>query len=69
MKLTNSINSTHIFPDIGIINTKTVVNTITSTSIKTLKSKPKEGHSLDISYLKSFDTAVLAYHIMGFANF
>lgn len=69
MKLTNSMNSTHIFPHLGIIKAKKVANTNTSTSIKTLNSKPIGHHSTDISYLKSFDTAVLAYHMMGFANF
>lgn len=69
MKLTNSMNSTHSFPNIGIFKAKKVANTDTCKSIKTLNSKSIGLYSTDSSYLKSFDTAVLAYHMMGFANF
>ncbi|OUL24851.1 hypothetical protein BV372_28540 [Nostoc sp. T09] len=69
MKLTNSMNYPHIFPDIEIFQAKKVANTNTTTSIKALNSKPIGHHSTDISYLKSFDTAVLAYHMIGLANF
>jgi hypothetical protein len=69
MKLTNSMNSRHIFPHLGIIKAKKVANTNTSTSIKNFNSKPIGLYSTDSSYLKSFDTAVLAYHMMGFSNF
>ncbi|MBX9255601.1 hypothetical protein H1Q63_16965 [Desmonostoc muscorum CCALA 125] len=43
-------------------NNKTSINT--AANLKTLPN-----HSSKVNYLKTFDTAVIAYYMMGFGNF
>ena len=68
MKATNLINFANIV--FGIASTKKVDNNYTAARINTPNvSELIHSHSTDISYPNYFDTASLAYHIMGFGKF
>ncbi|MEH2463271.1 hypothetical protein [Nostoc sp.] len=68
MQATNLINFANIIP--GIASSKTVNNNYTAASTNTANdSVPIHSYSRDLSYPNYFDTACLAYHIMGFGKF
>ncbi|WP_334810215.1 hypothetical protein [Nostoc sp.] len=69
MKLFPSLNFVHIvsssvLPRIARTQIGTHNKISTSINSHTLRS-----HSTNINYLKPFDTAVIAYHMMGLSNF
>ncbi|MEH1947214.1 MAG: hypothetical protein V7K77_09680 [Nostoc sp.] len=68
MKATNLINFANIVP--GIASTKTVDNNYIAAPTNTANhADPIHSHSKDLNYPNYFDTASLAYHIMGFGKF
>ncbi|MFN6485414.1 MULTISPECIES: hypothetical protein [unclassified Nostoc] len=73
MKLFPSLNVAHIVDSIvlpRIARTQIAARSKNGTSINTaIKSNTLDSHSPNINYLKPFDTAVLAYQMMGLSNF
>ncbi|MEH1935126.1 MAG: hypothetical protein V7L14_15810 [Nostoc sp.] len=75
MKLTNLINSAHhivawINCMAKITSLYTGNNNNSGTSINTaVNSDVLPSHSTNVNCLKPFDTAFLAYHMMGLNNF
>lgn len=74
MKLTNLINSAHIVAWINcmakITSLYTANNNKSGASINTaVNSDVLPSHSTNVNCLKPFDTAFLAYHMMGLNNF
>ncbi|WP_292768175.1 hypothetical protein [Nostoc sp. NOS(2021)] len=73
MKLFPSLNFAQIVDSLvlsRIARTQIATHSKSSTSINTaIKSNTLRSHSTNINYLKPFDTAVLAYHMMGLSNF
>ncbi|MEH2269346.1 MAG: hypothetical protein V7K68_13075 [Nostoc sp.] len=72
MKLTNLINFAHIVAGINSMpkitslhKAKNHNSPLINTAI-TSDTYPK--HSPDVNYLKSFDTAFIAYYMMGLGN-
>ncbi|MCW5313703.1 hypothetical protein GTQ43_07750 [Nostoc sp. KVJ3] len=74
MKLTKLINSAHIVAWINsmpkITPLHTANNNKSSASIDTaVNSEILSSYSTNLNYLKPFDTAFIAYYMMGFSNF
>ncbi|MCC5644671.1 hypothetical protein LC607_17345 [Nostoc sp. CHAB 5824] len=74
MKFTNLIKSAHIVAWINsmpkITSFHTENNNKSGASLNTaLNSDTLSGYSINVNYLKSFDTAFIAYQMMGFSNF
>ena len=73
MKLFRLLNFAHIVDSnvlSRIARTQIATHSKSGTSINTaIKSNILRSHSPNINYLKPFETAVLAYHIMGLSNF
>ncbi|MEH2364637.1 hypothetical protein [Nostoc sp.] len=74
MKLTNLINSAHIVLWINsiskIISLHTAKNNNSGASINTaVNSDVLLSDSTNVNYLKPFDTAFIAYQMMGLSNF
>ncbi|MHC0065468.1 hypothetical protein ACWATR_21645 [Nostoc sp. UIC 10890] len=73
MKLTNLINSAHIvawFNSMPKITNPHPGKNHHSQSINiTANSDTFPRHSRNVNSLKSFDTAFIAYYMMGFGNF
>ncbi|MDZ8135908.1 MAG: hypothetical protein RM049_11500 [Nostoc sp. DedQUE04] len=72
MKFTNSLKSAHI---IAWINSMTKITCLhqaknhNSLSIKTaVNSETSPSYSTNVNYLKHFETAFIAYYMMGFGN-
>ncbi|MEH2113489.1 MAG: hypothetical protein V7K39_13355 [Nostoc sp.] len=73
MKLFPSLNLAHILDSSvlpRITRTPIATHSKSGTSINTdIKSNTLRSHSPNINYLEPFDTAVLAYQMMGLSNF
>lgn len=73
MKFTNSLTSTHIIAWINSMPKITYFHRAknhNSPSINTAaNSDTLSSYSTNINHLKSFDTAFIAYYMMGFGNF
>ncbi|MBN3941252.1 MAG: hypothetical protein V7L21_02740 [Nostoc sp.] len=73
MKLFSLLNFAHILDSSvlpRIARNQIATHSKSGTSINTaIKSNTLHNHSTDINCLKTFDTAVLAYHMMGLSNF
>ncbi|MGF1939536.1 MAG: hypothetical protein RM347_035335 [Nostoc sp. ChiQUE02] len=73
MKLFPSLNFAHIVDSNvlpRIARTQISTHSKNGTSINTaIISNTLHSHSININYLKPFDTDVLAYHMMGLSNF
>ncbi|MEH2237372.1 hypothetical protein [Nostoc sp.] len=73
MKLFPLLNFAHIVDSsvlARIARTQTPTHRKSGTSMNTaIKSNTLRSHSTNINYPKPFDTAVLAYHMMGLSNF
>jgi hypothetical protein len=74
MKFTKLINSIYIVAwinsmlKITIFNTANNNNSCASTNTA-VNSDTLSSYSTNINYLKPFDTAFIAYQMMGFSNF
>ncbi len=73
MKLFPLLNLTHIV-DSSVLPriAKTAITTHSKSGISIntdIKSNTLRSHSPNINYLEPFDTAVLAYQMMGLSNF
>ena len=66
MKLANSLNLANF---VGSILLPRIANNQTATSNKSETSITLPKNSININYLQPFDTAVIAYHMMGIGNF
>lgn len=73
MKLFPLLNFAHIVDSnvlSRIARTQIATHSKSGTSINTaIKSNILRSHSPNINYLKPFDTAVLAYHLMGLSKY
>ncbi|WP_335101205.1 hypothetical protein [Nostoc sp.] len=73
MKLFSPLNFAHILDSsvlFRIARTQIATHSKSGTSINTsVKSNTLRNDSTDINCLKTFDTAVLAYQMMGLSNF
>ncbi|AFZ22463.1 hypothetical protein Cylst_0083 [Cylindrospermum stagnale PCC 7417] len=74
MKLTTLKSTAQLFAFVtlfcGMTRNKVVDNSNTNPSIDTaIKPKTLSSYSPNINYLKPFDTAFLAYHMMGLNKF
>jgi len=73
MKLTNLIKSAHIFawfnsmPKITSFHTAKNDNSLSVNTTVNSDTFPRD--STNVNYLKPFDTAFIAYYMMGFGNF
>ncbi|MBH8564433.1 hypothetical protein I8748_19980 [Nostoc sp. CENA67] len=63
MKIATPLNFTHIVGSIFLPKNQPATSSKSDTSINLT------NHSTNINYLKSFDTAVVAYHMMGLGDF
>lgn len=73
MKLTKLINSAHVLAWINSILKITSLhianNNNSGTSTNTaVNTDPSSSYSTNVNYLKPFDTAFIAYHMMGLSN-
>lgn len=66
MKLANPLNLANL---VGSILLPRIANNQTATSNKSETSITLPNNPINISYLQSFDTAVIAYQMMGIGNF
>lgn len=66
MKLANSLNLANF---VGSILLPRIANNQTATSNKSETSITLPSNPININYLQPFDTAVIAYHMMGIGNF
>jgi hypothetical protein len=73
MKLTNLINSAQIVAWINSMPKITSVHTAKKKSgalmNTAISSDTLSNYSTNVNYLKSFDTAFIAYQMMGLSNF
>ncbi len=73
MKFTNSLNSAHIIAWINSMAKITCFHQAknhNSPSINTaINSETSPSYSTNVNYLKPFDTACIAYYMMGFGDF
>ncbi|MEH2148301.1 hypothetical protein [Nostoc sp.] len=73
MKIFSPLNFAHILDSSvlsRIARTQIAIHSKSGTSINTsVKSNTLRNDSTDINCLKTFDTAVLAYQMMGLSNF
>jgi hypothetical protein len=73
MKFTNSLKFAHIIAGINYIPKITCLHQAknhNNLSINTaVNSETSPSYSNNVNYLKPFDTAFIAYHIMGFGSF
>ncbi|MEH2153206.1 hypothetical protein [Nostoc sp.] len=73
MKITNLINFAHIVAGINsmpkITNLHKVKNHNSSSINTAITFDTYPKHSSNINYLKPFDTAFIAYYMMGLGNF
>nr|WP_322718820.1 hypothetical protein [Nostoc sp. ChiQUE02]MDZ8231810.1 hypothetical protein [Nostoc sp. ChiQUE02] len=72
MKLTTIVNLTHILASVRFISKSAKNQTVNKNggaliNINT-NSNPLYSHPTDVGCLKSFDTALIAYHLMGLNN-
>ncbi|MBE8969088.1 hypothetical protein IQ277_23545 [Nostocales cyanobacterium LEGE 12452] len=65
MKLANPLNFTNL---VGSILLPRIANNQTATSNKSETSITLPSNLININYLQPFDTAVIAYHMMGIGN-
>ncbi|MBX9253620.1 hypothetical protein H1Q63_06585 [Desmonostoc muscorum CCALA 125] len=65
MKFATPLNFTNL---VGSIFLSRIANNQTATHSKSGTSITLPSHSTNINYLQPFDTAVIAYHIMGLDN-
>ncbi|MCW5313098.1 hypothetical protein GTQ43_04435 [Nostoc sp. KVJ3] len=66
MKLANPLNLANL---VGSILLPRIANNQTATSNKSETSITLPSNPININYLEPFDTAVIAYHMMGLGNF
>ncbi|WP_148220301.1 hypothetical protein [Nostoc punctiforme] len=66
MKLANPLNLANL---VGSILLSRIANNKTATSNKSETSITLPSNPININYLQPFDTAVIAYHMMGISNF
>ncbi|MEH2055757.1 MAG: hypothetical protein V7K97_06205 [Nostoc sp.] len=66
MKLANSLNFANL---VGFILLPRIANNQTATSNKSETSITLPSNPININYLQPFDTAVIAYYMMGIGNF
>ncbi|BAZ31521.1 hypothetical protein NIES4074_39940 [Cylindrospermum sp. NIES-4074] len=75
MKLTTLINSAQIIAYISLLSganrnkTATNNNSFTSTNVATNSNNLRSYYPQNINYLQPFDTAFLAYQMMGLNTF
>ncbi|MHC5595744.1 MAG: hypothetical protein ACYTXC_07225 [Nostoc sp.] len=73
MKLTNLINSAPILAWINsmakITSLETAKNHISPLTNTAVNSDTFPSYSTDVNYLKPFDSAFIAYYMMGLGNF
>lgn len=68
MKIATPLNFAHIVGSIFLPSTNKQTANSSNSEIST-KASTLPSHTTNNNYLKSFDTAVIAYHIMGFDKF
>jgi hypothetical protein len=66
MKLANPLNFANL---VGSILLPRIANNQTATSNNSEISITLPSNPININYLQPFDTAVIAYHMMGIGNF
>ncbi|MCC5668775.1 hypothetical protein LC653_34220 [Nostoc sp. CHAB 5784] len=69
MKLTTKINSAHMIAAVALIPATAKTKVVTKNNSIAINPNTIYNHSIDASYLKPFDTAVIAYQMMGLGNF